>query len=93
VGSGEIFDVGKNRKKHLDCPINPVQSPPYLSAVKFWSLDLLALNKQASEPEFLNILKCNLAESASAGFQFNCYDIFNDKTLVITGICTTFQIC
>jgi hypothetical protein len=34
------------------------------------------------EPEFLNILKCDLAESASAGFQFNCYDIFcNDKTL------------
>jgi hypothetical protein len=23
------------------------------------------------EPEFLNILKCNSAESASAGFQFN----------------------
>jgi hypothetical protein len=46
---------------------------------------------QCPEPEFLNILKCNLAESASAGFQFNYYDIFNDKTLVITGICTTFR--
>ncbi len=34
--------------------------------------------KQQFEPEFLNILKCNLAESAGAGFQFNCYDIFND---------------
>jgi hypothetical protein len=34
-----------------------------------------------SEPEFLNILKCNSSESASAGFQFNCYDIFNDRTL------------
>jgi hypothetical protein len=34
-----------------------------------------------SEPEFLKILKYNLAESASAGFQFNCFDIFNDKTL------------
>ncbi len=34
-----------------------------------------------SEPEFLNILKCDLAESASTGFQFNCYGIFNDKTL------------
>ncbi len=34
-----------------------------------------------SEPEFLNILKCDLAESASIGFQFICYDIFNDKTL------------
>jgi hypothetical protein len=33
------------------------------------------------EPKFLNILKCNLAESVSAGFQFNCFDIFNDKTL------------
>ncbi len=33
------------------------------------------------EPEFLNILKCNLAESARTGFQFYCYDIFNDKTL------------
>ncbi len=34
-----------------------------------------------SEPEFLKILKYNLAESASAGFQFNCFDIFDDKTL------------
>jgi hypothetical protein len=33
------------------------------------------------EPEFLKILKYNLAESASAGFQFNCFDIFNDETL------------
>jgi hypothetical protein len=32
------------------------------------------------EPEFFNILKCNLAKSASTGFQFNCYDIFNEKT-------------
>ncbi len=31
------------------------------------------------EPEFLNTLKCNLAESVSTGFQFNCYDIFNVK--------------
>jgi hypothetical protein len=34
-----------------------------------------------SEPKFLKILKCNSAESVSAGFQFNCFDIFNDKTL------------
>jgi hypothetical protein len=34
-----------------------------------------------SEPKFLNILKCNSAESVSAGFHFNCFDIFNDKTL------------
>ncbi len=34
-----------------------------------------------TEPEFLNILKCDLAESASTGCQFICYDIFNDKTL------------
>ncbi len=34
-----------------------------------------------SEPEFLNLFKCNLAERASAGFQFNCHDSFNDKTL------------
>jgi hypothetical protein len=33
-----------------------------------------------SEPEFLNILKCNSAESASAGFQFNCNDSINEKT-------------
>jgi hypothetical protein len=33
------------------------------------------------EPEFLNNLKCDFAESVSTGFQFNCYDIFNDKTL------------
>jgi hypothetical protein len=39
------------------------------------------LKNLGSEPEFLKILKCNLAESAGAGFQFNCYDIFNDKTL------------
>jgi hypothetical protein len=31
------------------------------------------------EPEFFNILKCNSAESVSAGFQFNFLDIFNDK--------------
>ncbi len=31
------------------------------------------------EPEFLNILKCNSAESVSAGFQLNFLDIFNDK--------------
>jgi hypothetical protein len=34
-----------------------------------------------TEPEFLKILICTLAESASAGFQFNCYGVFNDKTL------------
>ncbi len=33
------------------------------------------------EPEFLNILKCNSAESAKTGFQFTCYDIFSDKSL------------
>jgi hypothetical protein len=33
------------------------------------------------EPEFLKIFKCNSAESAGPGFQFNCCDIFNDKTL------------
>ncbi len=32
------------------------------------------------ELEFLNALKCNLAESASTGFQFNGFNIFNDKT-------------
>jgi uncharacterized protein YjbI with pentapeptide repeats len=31
-----------------------------------------------TEPEFLNTLKCNLAESVSTGFKFNCHDIFND---------------
>jgi hypothetical protein len=36
---------------------------------------------QSKEPEFLKILKCNSAESVSAGFHFNCFDIFNDKTL------------
>ncbi len=34
------------------------------------------------EPEFLKILKCDLAESASTGFQFTVIvDIFNDKIL------------
>jgi hypothetical protein len=28
------------------------------------------------EPGFLKILKCNLVENASAGFQFNCLDFF-----------------
>jgi hypothetical protein len=36
-----------------------------------------------SEPEFLKILKCNSAESVSAGFPFTCFDIFNDKLLII----------
>jgi hypothetical protein len=45
-----------------------------------------------TEPEFLKVLKCNSAESASAGFQFNCYDIFNNKTLNYS-ISTTFQVC
>jgi hypothetical protein len=27
---------------------------------------------RSPEPEFLKILKCDLAESASTGFQFNC---------------------
>ncbi len=34
----------------------------------------------STEPEFLNILKCNSAESASAEFQFNYYSFLNDKT-------------
>jgi hypothetical protein len=33
------------------------------------------------EPEFSKILKCNSAESVSAGFQFNFFDFLNDKTL------------
>ncbi len=45
-----------------------------------WSAGVTSLSL-APEPEFLIILKSNLAESASAGFQFNCYDIFDDKTL------------
>ncbi len=34
-----------------------------------------------SELEFLNIFKCNSAESARTGIQFNYNDIFNYKTL------------
>jgi hypothetical protein len=34
----------------------------------------------APEPELLKILKRNSAESANAGFQVDCYGIFNDKT-------------
>jgi hypothetical protein len=34
------------------------------------------------EPEFLKILKCNSAECASAGFQFNFLDIFSDKIIM-----------
>jgi hypothetical protein len=34
-----------------------------------------------AKPEFLKILKCNSAESVSAGFQFNYFDIFMGKTL------------
>jgi hypothetical protein len=52
----------------------------------YWNPDqthwfLLFTLNSASEPEFLKILKCNFAESASAGVYFNCFDIFNDKTL------------
>jgi hypothetical protein len=48
----------------------------------------LAINSKycfenCAEPEFLKILKCNSAESVSAGFPFNCFDIFNDKLLII----------
>jgi hypothetical protein len=41
----------------------------------------LAVAYHFTEPELLDILKGNSAESASAGFQFYCYDIFNDRTL------------
>ncbi len=44
-----------------------------------------------SEPEFLKIVKCNSAASASAGFRFNYFYIFNGKTLS-RGIWTTFQV-
>ncbi len=43
------------------------------------------------EPEFLNILKCNSAESARTGFQFVM--IFLIIKHLIIGICTTFQVC
>ncbi len=51
------------------------------------------------EPKFLNILKCNSAESVSAGFQFNCYGIFYVQALLYsltfekTALCekSTFQ--
>ncbi len=45
------------------------------------------------KPEFLNILKCNSAESVSAGFQFNFLDIFNDKINIYIGILSSFQFC
>ncbi len=45
------------------------------------------------EPEFLNILKCNSAESASRGFQFNLIIFFMIKTYCNYGISTTFQDC
>jgi hypothetical protein len=41
------------------------------------------------EPEFLKILKCDLAESAITGFQFNCLIFLMIKHLII-GIWTTF---
>ncbi len=34
------------------------------------------LSPDRSEPEFLNMLKCNSVESASAEFQFICYSFF-----------------
>jgi hypothetical protein len=37
------------------------------------------LSRRKAEPEFLNILQCNSAESVSAGFPFNFLDKFNDK--------------
>jgi hypothetical protein len=44
------------------------------------------------EPEFLKILKCNSAESESAGFRFNYFYSFNGKTFS-RGNWTTFQVC
>jgi hypothetical protein len=38
-----------------------------------------ALQYSNTEPEFLNILKCNSAESVSAGLQFNFLNIFYNK--------------
>jgi hypothetical protein len=44
-----------------------------------------------AEPEFLNILKCNLAESARAGFQFDSHFLMMKH--LIKGIWTTFHVC
>ncbi len=49
-----------------------------MSSSTFWCTAEQVLRR--TEPEFLNILKCNSAENASAGFQFNCLEIFHDKT-------------
>jgi hypothetical protein len=44
------------------------------------------------EPEFLNILKCIPAESASTGFSLIVIIFLMIKHLII-GIWTTFQVC
>jgi hypothetical protein len=49
----------------------------FLSGTSVLSAEF-SLERNSPEPEFLNIVKCNLAVSASAGFQFNCNSIFND---------------
>ncbi len=48
----------------------------------YFGLDVFCqIKARIPEPEFLNILKCNSAESARTRFQLNFYDILNDKTL------------
>jgi hypothetical protein len=44
-----------------------------------------------SEPEFLNILKCNSTESASTGFPFNFIIFFMIKLTVIMGFQQLFR--
>ncbi len=53
--------------------------------LSFQRLESTTGHVQAPEPEFLNILKCNSAESVSAGFQLNFLDILNNTIKMYTG--------
>ncbi len=66
---------------HANKTANLLQYSNCLNVFRLCYSLLLLRFTYSTEPEFLKIFKCTLAESVSAGFQFNCFDIFNDKTL------------
>jgi hypothetical protein len=72
--------------------IHTVLYPIRDAHIVLYSVHYQTLATHDTEPEFLKLLKYNSAESASAGFRFNYFYIFNGKTLS-RGIWTTFQFC
>jgi hypothetical protein len=48
-----------------------------------WRMLSICCTLRYPEPEFLNTLNYNLAESASTGYQFNCFDFLNEKNTLL----------